>query len=316
MKMQSLKRRVNLKYTVSDEVLDRLVDLFHSWGIREQDWILATENGMQRCGYFLEDPYNRDLDIGIRRHALPWKTKQSEWTCMPPRGSKWFRDYETFGKETDIPFQMVSFPFGPMKVRDIQRAGWYTLPSRKKLHVYSPLLDIEHRIGLLTHPKTKEHLEERIPRWRNRVEEIRRIARRKGDRSVVRACEKFFKLTDGTVRTRSDLPISDMVGGTGVGKGIIKGYVRIIHGKEQFKTFKAGEVLVTEDTNPIFLPLLRKAFAVVTDRGGLTSHAATLAREFGIPAVTGTQIASKVLRTGDMVEVDADRGIVTLLQKS
>lgn len=74
--------------------------------------------------------------------------------------------------------------------------------------------------------------------------------------------------------------------------------------------FKAGAILVTTMTRPEFVPLMHKASAVITDEGGLTSHAAIVSRELGIPCIIGTRIATKVLKTGDRVEIDAVKGMV------
>ncbi len=63
-------------------------------------------------------------------------------------------------------------------------------------------------------------------------------------------------------------------------------------------------------THPEFLSLMKQASAIVTDEGGVTCHAAIVARELGIPCVIGTKMATKVLKDGDEVEVDADKGIV------
>ena len=69
-------------------------------------------------------------------------------------------------------------------------------------------------------------------------------------------------------------------------------------------------------TNPKqLLPALKNAGAIVTDEGGITSHAAIIARELKIPAIIGTKIATKVLHDGDLVEVDANNGIVKILSK-
>jgi len=67
-------------------------------------------------------------------------------------------------------------------------------------------------------------------------------------------------------------------------------------------------------TQPEFLPAMKKASAIITDEGGLTCHAAIISRELGIPCIIGTKIATKVFKDGDIVEVDATRGIVTMLE--
>lgn len=79
--------------------------------------------------------------------------------------------------------------------------------------------------------------------------------------------------------------------------------------------FKDGDILVTTMTRPDFLPLMRRAKAIVTDEGGLTCHAAIISRELKIPCVIGTKIATRVLRDGDLVEVDANKGVVKILKR-
>jgi pyruvate,water dikinase len=74
-----------------------------------------------------------------------------------------------------------------------------------------------------------------------------------------------------------------------------------------------GEILVCASTNPSWAPIFTKIKGAVTDIGGLTSHAAIVCREYGIPSVTGTGIATTSIKTGDMVRVDGDTGEVTLL---
>jgi len=73
---------------------------------------------------------------------------------------------------------------------------------------------------------------------------------------------------------------------------------------------RQGDVLVSGSTNPDLLPAMKKAAAFVTDIGGITSHAAIVARELRIPCVVGAKIATKVLKDGDKVNVDANHGIV------
>lgn len=74
--------------------------------------------------------------------------------------------------------------------------------------------------------------------------------------------------------------------------------------------FQPGEILVTAMTRPEFMALIKRAGAIVTDEGGITSHAAIVSRELRIPCIIGTRTATQAIRDGDMVEVDAERGIV------
>lgn len=77
--------------------------------------------------------------------------------------------------------------------------------------------------------------------------------------------------------------------------------------------FKEGDILVCDMTSPEYLPLMQKAGAILTNRGGVTCHAAIIAREIKIPCIVGTEFATKVLKNGDVVEVDADNGTVRIL---
>ena len=76
-----------------------------------------------------------------------------------------------------------------------------------------------------------------------------------------------------------------------------------------------GDILVSIATDPDIVPAMKKAAAFITEQGGVTSHAAIVAREMKKPCVIGTKIATKVLKDGDLVEVDATRGIVKILNK-
>ena len=92
-------------------------------------------------------------------------------------------------------------------------------------------------------------------------------------------------------------------------KGNITGKARIVLNPEKAK-FNEGEILVASMTRPEYVPLMKKAAAIITDEGGITSHAAIISRELKIPCIVGTKIATKILKDGDLVEVDAKNGVV------
>jgi phosphoenolpyruvate synthase/pyruvate phosphate dikinase len=98
-------------------------------------------------------------------------------------------------------------------------------------------------------------------------------------------------------------------------KGKVQGKVKVIVSKKDLADFKEGEVLVTAMTNPDFISAMKQASAVVTDEGGMTCHASIVARELKIPCIVGTKSGTKVLKDGDLVEVDADSGVVRVLEK-
>ena len=79
---------------------------------------------------------------------------------------------------------------------------------------------------------------------------------------------------------------------------------------------KSGDIIVTTMTTPDYLMAMKMAAAIVTEEGGLTSHAAIIARELGIPCIIGTKIATQVFKNGDMVEVDAEKGVVRIIARA
>ena len=106
--------------------------------------------------------------------------------------------------------------------------------------------------------------------------------------------------------------------GTIASKGIARGPVRVLldFNDSRASDFKQGDILVTSMTRPEFLPLMKLSGAIVTDEGGITSHAAIVSRELKKPCVIGTKSASQLFKDGDMVEVDANAGIVRKLKQT
>jgi pyruvate,water dikinase len=121
-----------------------------------------------------------------------------------------------------------------------------------------------------------------------------------------------------TVRSREEAGVVEtyrlrergvvLVSGRGVGEKIAAGPVRRIASAADIAQFKAGEVLVTDKTDPDWEPIMKKAAAIVTNRGGRTCHAAIVSRELGVPAIVGTGNGSELLRDGQQVTVSCAEG--------
>jgi phosphoenolpyruvate synthase/pyruvate phosphate dikinase len=94
--------------------------------------------------------------------------------------------------------------------------------------------------------------------------------------------------------------------------GRVTGAARVLHEPEDFDQMRPGEVLVAGATTPAWTPLFAMASAIVTDIGGPLSHGSIVAREYGIPAVMGTGVATKRIRSGQIITVDGGAGMVEL----
>ncbi len=112
-----------------------------------------------------------------------------------------------------------------------------------------------------------------------------------------------------------DIKVQDVSDFRGVtaSHGKISGVVRVILSPNN-ATIKDGEILVAPMTRPDFVPLMKKAAGIITDEGGVTSHAAIISRELGIPCIVGTRIATKVLKNGMIVELNGNHGIVKVIE--
>jgi pyruvate,water dikinase len=106
----------------------------------------------------------------------------------------------------------------------------------------------------------------------------------------------------------------DGVRGYAASPGVVEGVARVVRDVNEIGTVQQGEVLVCPVTAPSWAPVFPKIAAAVSDIGGMMSHAAIVAREYGLPAVVGTGHATKRIKTGDRVRVDGDNGVVTILR--
>ncbi|MCX6763658.1 MAG: PEP-utilizing enzyme [Candidatus Moranbacteria bacterium] len=129
--------------------------------------------------------------------------------------------------------------------------------------------------------------------------------------------EMFFKDEE----MKSKRSISSLKGQI-ANKGIARGNVFIspmYDSKEAQKNsykMKKGQILVAQSTNPDIMVLCQKAKAIITNQGGMLSHAAIISRELKIPCIVGTIYATKILKNGDLVKVDANRGIVRIIKRA
>ncbi|MFH0824123.1 MAG: PEP-utilizing enzyme, partial [Pseudomonadota bacterium] len=161
------------------------------------------------------------------------------------------------------------------------------------------LLELEEDIGYLTYEEVRCWLTGNPPRpdqaWAL-------IDRRRAVYRVVNA--RWQEERFGNAQRADELK------GIAAGPGVARGKVRIIRGEHEFGRFQAREIIVSPYTNPAWTPLFATTTAVVTETGGVSSHAAIVAREYGIPAVMSVPGATRVLKDGQDVLVDGNKGIV------
>lgn len=179
------------------------------------------------------------------------------------------------------------------------------------------LLELGRRltdVGVLVAPEDVFHLKqgelEAVGAWpppRELADQLRGLVVR---RKARRAALEGTPLVDPRLFARAEVGGDVLLRGTPGSPGVAEGPVRVIRDGSEFGKLRSGEVLVAPYTNPAWTPLFQRAVAVVVDSGGAASHAAIVAREYGIPAVMGTSDGTRKLVDGQPVRVDGDRGLV------
>lgn len=181
----------------------------------------------------------------------------------------------------------LSCAFGLTNAIDI---GWYTLNEIKSLFTSGAKIsdsELEHRKSkhaLLLHNNKLEII------FADKVSEYKK-------------------------RHYPDLVLGEnMIRGVSACKGNVRGVAKIVRSAKEQDKINEGDILVTAMTTPDFLPSMYRAAAFVTDEGGITCHAAIVAREMNKPCVIATKMATRVLKDGDLIEVDGNRGLVNILR--
>jgi phosphohistidine swiveling domain-containing protein len=136
------------------------------------------------------------------------------------------------------------------------------------------------------------------------------IYRNQKEKIITNGFSKEFNKIRGSINVDKSVGV---VQGSSINKGVVRGKVKIITQNTRYQKIPKKAIIVTQMSTPEMTPFLRNAKALITDEGGLLCHAAIFAREFKIITILGTKIATQVLKDGDLVEVDANRGIIKKL---
>jgi pyruvate,water dikinase len=127
---------------------------------------------------------------------------------------------------------------------------------------------------------------------------------------------KVFGIVDEVLHPKGEKQAVDRLVGFPGAAGVVEGPARLVLSFEEFPSLQTGEILVCPATSTAWTPLFLKIAGVVTDTGGMLTHAAIAAREYGIPAVVGTWNATNSIRDGDIIRVDGNVGVVEVLERA
>lgn len=191
--------------------------------------------------------------------------------------------------------------YGSLLLAEIGRRFGFNLPEMK-YHSFAEVAAIFEK-PIISKKEIKSRLKKCL--WyQNSQDRYEAITENKARRTYRQIFEK-----------RSLKAVNDFRG-LSAGRGVARGPVKIVKSATETKKVKEGDVLVAVMTRPDYIMGIKKAAAIVTNEGGVTCHAAIVSRELNIPCVIGTKIATEVLRDGDLVEVNGNHGVVTVIKKN
>ena len=295
----------------------KLKKLLNNWNLGGADWFLVLHYADKLNGYDIKYERDEHLHIMIPTDLVPWRVDKDykEGEVSIPANTKQAVDFQKFIKETGWDFHVLA----------VNRKLFDKLKNK---HVVERDIHREE-IPVITMEGNFVYWRYSVPMWSKQLSRdsvLRRFAwmdallekaREKGDGKIVKMAEDLINRFKPTVdsskdvsRRMRDFERSDKLFGISAFKGKAVGVVFKVENSDRPPKVEKNKILVAKLISPKLLPHILVSRAVVTDEGGLASHAAIVSRELKKICIVGTKIATKVLKDGDMVWVDANNGFV------
>lgn len=297
---------------VIEKVLENLEELFRRWGIPTRDWVFTAQYAFRLLGYDVEVREGH-LNFQVNKAKIPWEVGEALET-HPPLNTKCSKEYLQFQEKTGFEFDIVPVPSEDF-LKKAKYPVHYSLPNGKQIRVQTPEGGLEELDNIFSLCTEKGWGVEKGFRVMPSVEDQWKALLKKGEMKVAKKYESLIKKYSRFRKVKKSNVSKDFTKlrkftGIVASRGKAIGIANIVLNPDTTKKFEKGEILVTTMTSPKFTIFYKKTSAIVTDGGGILCHAAIVAREMEIPCIVGTKIATKVLKDGDYIEVDANRGIV------
>jgi len=301
-----LKMAVGLKQgkDISSDIKEHIKEFgwINTRGFYGDEW--SEEEIRERLNSMLKE----DLTARLNRldKDIEEIKKNTEKILSEVKADKEFKELVYFTKE------LVYFRTQRMDI--YVKAGFLARPLFKEI---AKRFNLEmHDIFYLTSDEIKDAL-------KNKKDFTKEINKRKqGFGFLINKNDKVFVLTGKELQEYKEKHVKEEIKkdikelkGRVASTGYAKGVVKVLLGKVDLNKVQKGDILVTSMTTPDFVPAMEKAAAFVTDEGGILCHAAIVSREMNKPCITSTKIATKALKDGDLVEVDADNGIIKIIKR-
>ena len=297
------------------KVLFDVGKLLNQYGIGSDDWILVGPHAYRANGYRVAYDRPHHFHVMIGKQKVPWKLPRAQKTLpevVPPFYSRFRKSCNEFIRKTGFDFDVIVSP-QPISVYIKQHTKIVRLRGEKYFRLLS--LDANEKIE---HYIYTQFPPEKYNRLIIYFKSILASAMKKSDKEMVRRMRRNIKRYQaithrGAVSTAQALKWyhrSGVLKGQRAYPGSASGNILVIRDIDTKPRFVKNRIVIIRMSSPRTMKLISSSRALVTDEGGILSHAAILSRELKIPCIIGTKIATKVFKDGDRVEVDATKGIV------
>lgn len=308
------------------KVLENLEELLRKWGLCLDDWILIAHYAHRLEGYKVRFKKGH-LNIMVHKDRFPWGKapwkKGWKFQISPPVHSKWAKDFDSWQRKTG--FHVDFIPVSTQELNRFAKNKKYSfifqLANNKKVRVVKVRGFLRHyEINFPSVSSIEEELGiEKALYYLEIIKEWKKLAQEKKEKEIVNGCDRLLKkyeFLNNKLKTISDYRKLSRLKGTPAFQGTALGRVRVILDEADTHQLQKEEILVTKATSAKLRPIISRAKAIITDEGGMLNHTAILSRELGIPCVIDTRFATKVLKDGDLIKLDAEKGIVRILKKA
>lgn len=298
-----------------EKVLEKLEKLFSKWGFMQKDWILIADYAVKLQGYGVKVRRGH-FNTMIDKKKIPWNAKEG-FEIFPPKNSVWSNDYIKWMKATGFETDLIVYDSKKVK-KYLKYSIAYELPNKKSIYLITMEGNLIILDDYLVHCREQEAGVDKGIYLLNVIEGLQVASKEKKDKKSIILAGKILKKYEFLINKKLEKQkiFRGKIKGDGIYGGKVVGRAKLIkYRSSKYIDLKEKVILVTEMTSPDFVIIINKIKGMVTDKGGRLCHAAILAREFGIPCIIGTKMATKVINNNDLIELDADLGTVRILEK-
>jgi phosphohistidine swiveling domain-containing protein len=295
---------------LNEETLVHLKNLLQSWNISPDDWYVTGEAAMVLSGYPVTFR-DQQMDILVCRNVWPWPRSEEQVSLFPDSGSLAEKQLLEFVEKTGMTPDFHPLPH--VGILDTDRFAHTNIFSPASgVRVLSPWAGILHRKLIIEFYEAAPGFsldvfdKNKFLRWKKFIEETRAHAQTVGDEKAVSTCDEVLLVVERAIQYFENKDTLGFLKGMTACPGKVVGDIAFWHDGADL----SGKIVVLKLALPYQFTQLSKARGIITEEGGLLSHASVIAREYNVPAIIGVASVLQHLSEGDRVELDADNGVV------